>query len=43
MAVSIFERYDDSGEKDCLCSEPDMDRVGYAFGIIRQVKELTDE
>jgi hypothetical protein len=33
IAESVIERYVDSGEKDCLCSEPDLDRVGYAFEI----------
>jgi len=37
---SIFEWYKDSGKEDGLCSEPDMDRVGYAFEINWRVKTL---
>jgi hypothetical protein len=43
MAASVFEWYEDSGEKDCLCNEPDMDRVGWAFGIYWQMKILNSE
>jgi hypothetical protein len=43
MAESVFEWYKDSGEEDCLGSEPYLDRVGYAFEIDWQMKELDEE
>ena len=37
---SVLEWYENSGKKDCLCSEPDMERVGYAYEMNWQVKTL---
>jgi hypothetical protein len=42
MAESVFEWYKDSGE-DCLCIEPDLDRVGYAFEINWEMKKVDEE
>jgi hypothetical protein len=39
----IFEWYENSDEKECLCSEPNLNRVGYASEISWQMKELDDE
>lgn len=43
LAKSVFEWYKDNCEEDCLCSEPELDRVGYAFEINWQMKELDEE
>jgi hypothetical protein len=43
MAASVFEWYENNGEKDRLCNEQGMDRVGYAFEIIWQMKIVSDE
>jgi hypothetical protein len=40
MVEGVIEWYEDYDEKHCLCSKPDMDRVGYVFEITWQVKKL---
>lgn len=43
MREGELERYGHSGEKNCLRSEPDLNRVRYVSKVCWQVKNLNND